>query len=110
MGNLLTKMITDYMIAFGVVLGASLMAGIAATLTLQPPSFTMQEVAKNVKIWAVVVAIGGTIDPLRLIESNVIDGQLSPAIKQILQIISAFMGAQAGTALMLWLSDGGNSS
>jgi len=107
MAAFLTKLILHYCIAFGVVVGASMLAGIAATMTLQPPSSTMKGIAENIKIWAIVASIGGTIDPIRAIETNFLEGQINPAIKQILWIVSAFLGAQAGVKLVQWICDGG---
>lgn len=107
MAAFLTKLILHYCIAFGVVIGASLLAGIAATVTLQPPSSTMKSIAENIKIWAIVASIGGTIDPIRAIETNFLEGQINPAIKQILWIASAFLGATAGVKLVQWICDGG---
>lgn len=106
MGLILTKLINHFMISFGVVLGATLLGGIAAVLTLQPPTIHMKEIAENIKIWAVVAAVGGTIDPFRAIESNLISGQISPVVEQILVIVSAFIGAHTGTKLMEWLCTG----
>lgn len=107
MAQLLTKMTQDFLVAFGVVLGAAMMTGIHAILTLQHPSHNMEQMAANVKIWAVVVAIGGTIDPFRVIESNFSIGAVTPAVRQILQILSAFIGAHLGTVLIRWICDGG---
>jgi hypothetical protein len=106
MGAFITKLILHYCIAFGVVLGASMLAGISAVLTLQPPTMTMRSISENMKIWAVVAAIGGTIDPIRAIESNIMFGQINPAIKQILLIASAFLGAYTGTKLVQWICTG----
>ncbi|CAM3450059.1 YtrH family sporulation protein [Marinicrinis lubricantis] len=110
MGLFITQMINYFLLAFGVVIGASLMSGIASVLTLQPPGYSMQEVAQRIKIWAIVASIGGTIDPFREMESHFLSSQYSPVIKQILYIVSAFMGAYCGTKLMEWLSGGGNTS
>lgn len=107
MGQLLVKMAQDFMVAFGVVLGAAMMTGIHAILTFQSPSADMIKLATSIKIWAVVVAVGGSIDPIRLIESNVMQGYLSPAVKQILFILSAFLGAHFGVELIRWISGGG---
>lgn len=103
MGAFLTKLILHYCVAFGVVLGASMLAGISAVLTLQPPTNTMRSISENMKIWAVVAAVGGTIDPIRAIESNILIGEINPVIKQILLIISAFLGAYSGTKLIEWI-------
>ncbi|WJH34736.1 YtrH family sporulation protein [Paenibacillus sp. CC-CFT747] len=102
-----TKLVIDFCVAFGIVLGGSLLGGIGAVLMLQPPSLVMESIASNIKIWAMVAAVGGTIDPLRLIETNIQEGYLSPAIKQIVYIITAFIGAQVGFSLIQWICKGG---
>ena len=103
----MANLIMNFLVAFGVVLGGSLLGGIGAVLTLQAPAVVMEHWAEKIKIWALVVAVGGTIDPLRVIESNFLEGHLSPAIKQILFIISAFLGAHTGTSLVMWICRGG---
>ena len=78
-------------IAFGIVLGSH--GGRRGRRTvLAAPTQTMLEVADRIKIWALAAAIGGTIDPMRVIESNVAVGNLSPAIKQVLYLGFAFRG------------------
>ncbi|GAK38757.1 YtrH family sporulation protein [Paenibacillus urinalis] len=99
----MSKVILDFFIAFGIVLGGSMLGGIGAVMSMQPPTQTMLEVAGRIKIWALAAAVGGTIDPMRVIESNMLDGNLSPAIKQILYIIFAFLGAHMGTELVKWV-------
>jgi hypothetical protein len=106
-GSFLSKLVLDFFIAFGVVLGGCMLGGIGAVLTLQPPTDRMQIIADNIKIWAMVAAVGGTIDPLRYIESNFLDGQLSPVIKQILLIVGSFIGAHCGTVLIGWICKSG---
>lgn len=110
MGNFIATLILDFFVAFGVVFGASLLGGIGAVLALQSPTHHMLTIAENIKIWALVAAIGGTIDPIRMIESNLMDSHLSPVIKQVLYIISAFIGAHMGTTLVQWICGGGLKS
>lgn len=107
MGMFISKALQHVFVAFGVVLGGAMLGGIWAILTLQPPSLTMRDIAERLKVWALVVAVGGTIDPIRVIESNFLEGHMSPAIKQILFILSAFIGAHLGTELIKWISKGG---
>jgi len=52
---------------------------------------------------ALAAAIGGTIDPMRVIESNMVVGNLSPAIKQVLYLGFAFLGAHMGSELVKWV-------
>ncbi|MCM3783216.1 YtrH family sporulation protein [Neobacillus mesonae] len=102
--SFMSKVILDFFIAFGIVLGGSMLGGIGAVISMQPPTQTMLDVAGRIKIWALAAAVGGTIDPMRVIESNVLDGNLSPAIKQIIYLIFAFLGAHMGTELVKWVS------
>jgi len=104
--DFLSKAIQDFFVAFGVVFGASMLAGVASVITMQPPgpSEVMKQLSENVKIWAVVVAIGGTIDPIRYIEQSVTEGYFSPAAKQVLLIVCAFLGAHTGTELIRWIA------
>ncbi|CAH8716177.1 YtrH family sporulation protein [Paenibacillus thiaminolyticus] len=103
MGTFLSKALIDFFIAFGVVLGGSILAGIGAVVALQSPVDTMQHISEQLKIWAVVAAVGGTIDPIRVIESNFLDGNLSPVFKQLLYIVVSFIGAHMGTELIQWI-------
>ncbi|MCM3127308.1 MULTISPECIES: YtrH family sporulation protein [unclassified Paenibacillus] len=103
MMSFMSKVILDFFIAFGIVLGGSMLGGIGAVISMQPPTQTMLDVAGRIKIWALAAAVGGTIDPMRVIESNMLDGNLSPAIKQILYLIFAFLGAHMGTELVKWV-------
>ncbi len=101
--SFMSKIILDFFIAFGIVLGGAMLGGVGAVVSLQPPTQTMLDVAGKIKIWALAAAVGGTIDPMRVIESNMLDGNLSPAIKQILYLIFAFLGAHMGTELVKWI-------
>lgn len=93
----------DFFIAFGVVLGAAMLAGMAALFLWVSPQETMLNIAGRIKIWAVVVAIGGSIDPIRVIEANVMEGFLSPALQQVFYILCAFLGAHLATELVNWM-------
>lgn len=106
MSTFLSKAILDFFIAFGIVIGGAMVGGVGAVISLQPPTQTMLDVADRIKIWALAAAIGGTIDPMRVIESNFLGGNLSPAIKQILFLLSAFLGAHMGSELVKWVCGG----
>lgn len=106
LSSFLTKVIMDFFIAFGIVIGGAMLGGIGAVVTLQPPTHTMLDVASRIKIWALAAAVGGTIDPMRVIESNFFDGNLSPVIKQICFLLFAFLGAHMGSELVRWMCGG----
>lgn len=94
--------ILDFFVAFGFLIGGCFLGGIGALLFGQPPLSLMETLAEKVKIWAVVAAIGGTIDTLSAIERGFLDGTHSEIIKHILFILSAFMGAHFGTMVIKW--------
>ncbi|WP_424768071.1 YtrH family sporulation protein [Paenibacillus sp. sgz302251] len=106
MSYFLSKAGLDFFIAFGVIIGGSMMAGIGSIFMLLPPATTMVETAARLKIWAIVAAIGGSIDPVRVIESNIMAGQLSPAAQQICFILIAFLGAHLGSELVRLICKG----
>lgn len=102
MSVFLSKAILDFFIAFGIVLGGH--GGRRGRRAVPAaPTLTMIEVADRIKIWALAAAIGGTIDPMRVIESNMVVGNLSPAIKQVLYLGFAFLGAHMGSELVKWV-------
>jgi hypothetical protein len=107
MDDFYTKAAFSFFIAFGVVLGGAMLAGVGSVFLLTPPKLKMIQVASSLKIWALVAAVGGTIDPIRVIESNMIGGALSPAAQQIGYILFAFLGAHLGTELIQWMCRNG---
>lgn len=107
MEDFYTKAAFSFFIAFGVVLGGAMLAGMGSVFLLEPPKLKMITVASNLKIWALVASVGGTIDPIRVIESHMLDGYLSPAMQQIGYILFAFLGAHLGTELIQWMCRNG---
>ncbi|MFX3635054.1 MAG: YtrH family sporulation protein [Candidatus Pristimantibacillus sp.] len=106
MNYYLAKAGLDFFIAFGVVMGGSMLAGIGSVFLILPPSSMMVSTASNLKIWAIVAAVGGSVDPMRVIESNIVDGNLSPAVLQIVYIGAAFLGAHMGTEMVKLICKG----
>ncbi|MBD2848270.1 YtrH family sporulation protein [Paenibacillus sp. IB182496] len=100
MNYFLSKTMLDFFIAFGMVIGGAFLAGIGSVLVFQAPGPAMIDTADKLKIWAIVAAVGGTIDPMRVIETNMLEGHLSPVVQQICIILSAFLGAHMGTELI----------
>jgi hypothetical protein len=93
-----------YFIALGVILGGSLLGGLAAFLTGQPPLTAIFRYSTSLRIWAIVAAIGGTFDTVYSFEKGLFDGGTKDLFKQFLLILSALGGAQTGAKLILWLT------
>jgi hypothetical protein len=98
--------ILDFLIALGVVLGGVILGGIGAFITDEYPMFRMVRLAEQLKIWAMVAAIGGTFDTIKNFEITILGGQINLAFQQLIFIISAFLGAHTGTVLVRWLIQG----
>jgi len=94
--NFYTSVVQIFLIAFGVVIGASIFAGISAILTDHPPLRAMINLASSIKIWAMAIALGGTFSSFEVIDKGLFEGELKSIIKQIIYIFIALLGANAG--------------
>jgi hypothetical protein len=96
--------IESYFIALGVLLGGSLIGGLAAFLTGQPLLTTVFRLSTLLRIWAIVAAIGGTFDAVYSFEKGLFHGATKDLFKQFLLILSALGGAQTGALIINWLT------
>lgn len=96
--------IESYFIALGVLLGGSLIGGLAAFLTGQPLLTTVSRLSSLLRIWAIVAAIGGTFDAVYTFERGIFNGETKDIVKQLLLIVSALGGAQTGDLIIKWLT------
>lgn len=88
------------------MLGAALIGSLAAVAVREPPVAVMLKLARDMKIWAIAAAIGGTFSTFEVFESGLFQGELRAVIKQLLYIFSALAGTQAGYQLILALCGG----
>jgi hypothetical protein len=96
--------IQSYFIALGVLLGGALIGGIASFLTGQPPLTAISRLSSDLRIWAIVAAIGGTFDAVYKFERGIFHAETRDIVKQILFILSALGGAQTGALIINWLT------
>lgn len=97
-------LIISYFIAFGVILGGSLIGGIGAFLIGQPALTSINQFAQNLRIWALVAAIGGTFDTFYSFERSFFEGDMKDIVKQILLIFFATGGMQTGLIIIKWIT------
>ncbi|EEM03756.1 hypothetical protein bmyco0002_38420 [Bacillus pseudomycoides] len=97
-------LITTYFIAFGVMLGGSLIGGIGAFLVGKPALTAIKQFAENLRIWALVAAIGGTFDTFYSFERTFFEGATKDIVKQILLIFFATGGMQTGLIIIKWIT------
>lgn len=90
-----TSIIRNFFVAFGVVIGASVFAGISAILTNKPPLEAMMDIAGSIKIWAMAIALGDTFSSFKAIEKGLFQGEFLSIIKQGIHVVTALLGANA---------------
>ncbi|GGI98883.1 sporulation membrane protein YtrH [Alicyclobacillus cellulosilyticus] len=95
-----------FFVAMGSVIGGAMVGGIAAVLVSLPPATMMVRLAEQLKLWALVSTLGGTMDTLHVIETGVLGRAWLPVGKQLMYIIAAFFGCQTGFILVTWLAGG----
>lgn len=100
----ISTLIESYFIALGVLIGGSIIGGLAAFLTGKPPLFEISRISSTIRIWAIIAAIGGTFDTVYSFERGMYDGQTKDIFKQFLLILFALGGAQTGAMLINWLT------
>jgi len=93
-----------FFIAFGVILGGSLIGGVSAFITGEPLISTIAKIASQIRIWAIIAAIGGTFDTVYSFERGFLDGGTKDLFKQFLFILSAMGGAKTATIIITWIT------
>ncbi|MGD8192264.1 YtrH family sporulation protein [Brevibacillus ginsengisoli] len=99
----MVQVMLTFFVAYGIVIGGSISGGIGSFLTHRPPLVTMLELSNQLKIWGLVGALGGTFDSFLQIE-KIFLGNLTPVLNQLILILTAFVGAHAGTITIHWLT------
>ncbi len=85
-----------FCVALGVNLGGSLAGSLGAFLMRRPPLKTMLELSGELKIWALVAALGGTFGVIKSFEAGFFGKQFAGLLRQLLIMGSAFLGAHLG--------------
>lgn len=94
-----------FFIAFGVVVGGTVIGSIGSFLTGEAPLTAMTRIAQSLKIWAIVAAIGGTFDAINNFQRGLIDGTTMDLFKQVLIIVSAMAGVKTALLLINWFTN-----
>jgi hypothetical protein len=67
----------------------------------------MLKLAREIKIWAIVAAIGGTFTTIEILQLGILEGEIRALIKQLFYLISAFAGAHLGYLIVIYLVGNG---
>lgn len=97
------KAVLIFFTALGMMLGATLIGSLASILAKEPPVATMLKLSREIKIWAVAAALGGTFSSFEVLESGLFQGEVRAMIKQLCYVVSAIGGTQLGYYIILLL-------
>ncbi len=100
------RLLVVFFTALGVVLGGAIVGSLGASIVAESPIKIMNQLSQELKLWAVITALGGTFTTLRVIEGGVFEGKISLLIKQFVLLTAAFLGAQLGLWLISVLTGG----
>ena len=97
----------NFFISIGVMLGGCIFGALAATFCGHPPLKAMLDLCDKIKIWAVVVALGGTFNSIKLLDTGIFNGEIKMLLKQVIYILSALSGAQLAYKLIYYFEGSG---
>lgn len=97
----LKTLVINFFIALGIVVGASLFAGLAAVISNQPPIRTMVNIADSLKIWAVAASLGGTFQSFEALDQGIFRGDVRSIAKELIYVLSALAGANTGFCFVM---------
>lgn len=101
--SILSSCLLDLFVSMGLVVGGSVCGGLAALITHHNPGSTMLALADQLKIWALVAALGGSMDMLREIHEGIFSINFHPIARQFVYLTAAFVGCQIGYMIIVWL-------
>lgn len=90
------------LLALGITLGGGLLGALGNWLAGHPASADASQIAFKIRIWAVAIAIGGTISALEHIEHSLTQRAMTDLVKGGLTILAAYAGAELGYWLIRW--------
>ncbi len=94
-------LLLNFFISFGIIVGASISASVAAIVSNHPPAKTMVTVAGSMKLWAVAAALGGTFQSLEVLEQGLFRGEIRSIVKELIYISAALAGANTGFGFIM---------
>lgn len=96
----LGSLLFPFLISFGVVLGGSLFAGLAALLTGAYPVSTSLQWADRLKVWGTAIAMGGSLINLSALEQGLFALAPRAIMKDLVHLALAFAGALSAAWLL----------
>lgn len=100
------EFLLPFFTALGVIIGGSVIGSLASFFAHGSPLATMNQLARSLRLWAVMIGIGGTFNVIKGIESGVFEGQPLALVRQLLVFTSGYLGAFFGYWVVVSLSGG----
>lgn len=100
------RLVSVFFISLGIVLGGTIIGSVGASLTGHPPIKNMLELAEDLRLYGVVGAIGGSFTNLRLLEGSFFGGELWGIVRQLVILVTAFLGANLACWVISTLAGG----
>jgi len=104
--QLVRELLIPFFTALGVVLGGSIVGSFACLFTTGSPFGIMASLAKGIRLWGVVTAMGGSFHTIRIIESGIFRGEPAALLQQFTAILLGLAGASAGCWIILTITGG----
>ncbi|NLW25421.1 MAG: hypothetical protein GXY91_09360 [Clostridia bacterium] len=102
------RLVFIFCTALGIVLGGAIIGSLSTIITGQQPYFTMRKLAEDMKLWAVVAALGGSFSSFEALGSGLFSGEIRILAKHFFYVVSSFAGAELGIYLIYTLTGSGN--
>ncbi|KJS23618.1 MAG: hypothetical protein VR72_00460 [Clostridiaceae bacterium BRH_c20a] len=106
--NFTDRLIFIFCTSLGIVLGGALIGSLSTIITGHQPYFTMRKLAEDMKLWAVVAAIGGSFSSFEALGSGLFSGEFRILGKHFFYVVSSFAGAELGIYLIYTLTGSAN--
>jgi hypothetical protein len=103
--SLLRLLALPFFTALGIELGGPLVGAVPSLLLTGRPLKTALELARDLRFWAIAMAIGGSFTVLEALETGLVHRQIHSVARQAVTITGAFIGAQLGYWLIARLAE-----
>lgn len=94
------KLLSNFLVALGVTLGGSLSGAAASVFLGGHPMDRLRFLSDEMRLWAVLVAMSGSFEPLRGLEMGLFFGQGRVLFRQVSFLLAAMVGAHIGYMLL----------
>ncbi|ADD02901.1 conserved hypothetical protein [Thermoanaerobacter italicus Ab9] len=88
--------------SMGVVIGGALIGALSAVFTFESPVKIINMILKDIRLWAILVGLGGSFSAIRGLEIG-LSGEFTQLAKQAVIILGAFLGSYTGFKIISFI-------